>query len=39
MLVVNVVTTGHHARTVSSSYSLEKKKTIRQRVKGIEWAR
>jgi hypothetical protein len=42
MLVGNVVTSGHHARTVSPSFSLEKKKekkAIRLRIKGIEWDR
>jgi hypothetical protein len=39
VLVGNTVTTGHHAWTMSSSYSLEKKKEIRQIIKGIEWER
>jgi hypothetical protein len=44
MLVGNVVTSGHQARTMSLSSSLEAqkkkiKKTIKLRIKGIEWAR
>jgi hypothetical protein len=41
MLVGNTVTSGHHARRVSPSFSLEKKKPkkIRLRIKGIGWAR
>jgi hypothetical protein len=42
ILVGNAVTSGHHARTVSPIFSLEKKKIpkeIRLRIKGIEWAR
>jgi hypothetical protein len=39
MLVGNTLTTGYHTRKMSSSYSIEKKKTIIQRVKGIEWDR
>jgi hypothetical protein len=42
MLVGNTITFGHHARTMSPNFSLEKKKDekeIRLRIKGIEWAR
>jgi hypothetical protein len=40
MLVGNVVTSSHHARTMSPNFSLEKKKKtkeIRLREKGIEY--
>jgi hypothetical protein len=38
ILVGNVVTTSHHAREVSSNYSLERKNNKIEK-KGIEWAR
>jgi hypothetical protein len=39
MLVGNVVTYGHHAKTISPNFSLEKKikRAIRLRIKGIKW--
>jgi hypothetical protein len=37
MLVGNVVTTGHHARAVSPSYSLERKSNKIKGKKALNW--